>query len=267
MPVSINNTTLTFNDATTQTTSAVTSISVGTGISTTGGKTPTLTNTGVTSIAAGTGISVSGATGAVTVSSSVTSGQIQTSLATRAAAFNSSGTPLVFNSTGNLTWTAPTGVTRVKVTAIGGGTGINNFGTPNGSGGVGIGVYTVVPGTAYAVTVGAAGAGLTGTSGVPSGGSSSFGSLLTATGGIGGTGGGNGSATLANIINGNATSVRPFGGNSPSTTAGGRSATYDWTISSPGTFGDQTNPYTAPGGNNTGDNYSVSGVVLIEYVG
>jgi hypothetical protein len=74
MPLSMNNTTLTFNDASTQTTSAVTAVNVGTGISSTGGKTPTLTNTGVTSIVAGTGISVSGATGAVTVSSTVTGG-------------------------------------------------------------------------------------------------------------------------------------------------------------------------------------------------
>ena len=69
MPVSINNTTLTFNDASTQTTSAVTAVNVGTGISSTGGKTPTLTNTGVTSIVAGTGITISGGTGAVTVNS------------------------------------------------------------------------------------------------------------------------------------------------------------------------------------------------------
>jgi hypothetical protein len=48
MPVSLNNTQIVFNDATTQTTSGVTSIGTGTGISSTGGKTPTLTNTGVT---------------------------------------------------------------------------------------------------------------------------------------------------------------------------------------------------------------------------
>lgn len=70
MPVSINNTTLTFNDATTQTTSAVTSVSAGTGISVAGGKTPTVTNTGVTSVTAGTGISVSASTGGVTISAS-----------------------------------------------------------------------------------------------------------------------------------------------------------------------------------------------------
>jgi hypothetical protein len=70
MAITANNTTLTFNDASTQTTSAVTAVNVGTGISSSGGKTPTLTNTGVTSIVAGTGISISGGTGAVTITNS-----------------------------------------------------------------------------------------------------------------------------------------------------------------------------------------------------
>jgi hypothetical protein len=70
MPVSLNNTQVVFNDATTQTTSGVTEVNVGTGISSTGGKTPTLTNTGVTSVAAGSGISVSASTGGVTISAS-----------------------------------------------------------------------------------------------------------------------------------------------------------------------------------------------------
>jgi hypothetical protein len=70
MPVSINNTTLTFNDATTQTTAGVTSVGAGTGISSSGGLTPTIANTGVTSIVAGTGISIDSGTGAVTVTNS-----------------------------------------------------------------------------------------------------------------------------------------------------------------------------------------------------
>lgn len=72
MPITTSGTTITFNDATTQTTSAVTSVSAGTGISVAGGKTPTVTNTGVTSIVAGTGISISGGTGAVTVTNTTT---------------------------------------------------------------------------------------------------------------------------------------------------------------------------------------------------
>jgi len=70
MPVSINNTQVVFNDATTQTTAGVTSVGAGTGISSSGGLTPTIANTGVTSIVAGTGISISGGTGAVTITNS-----------------------------------------------------------------------------------------------------------------------------------------------------------------------------------------------------
>jgi hypothetical protein len=74
MPVSLNNTQVVFNDASTQTTAGVTSVSAGTGISVAGGLTPTVTNTGVTSIVAGTGISISGGTGAVTVTNTVSGG-------------------------------------------------------------------------------------------------------------------------------------------------------------------------------------------------
>jgi hypothetical protein len=77
MAITTSGTTLTFNDATTQTTAPVNtnanvnSVAAGTGISvsaTTGAL--TVTNSGVTSIVAGTGISISGATGAVTVTNS-----------------------------------------------------------------------------------------------------------------------------------------------------------------------------------------------------
>jgi hypothetical protein len=81
MPVSINNTTLTFNDATTQTTSGVTSIGTGTGISSTGGKTPTITNTGVTSVTGAGTVTVSASTGGVTITGTGGSGTV-TSVAT-----------------------------------------------------------------------------------------------------------------------------------------------------------------------------------------
>jgi hypothetical protein len=81
MAITTSGTTLTFNDATTQTTAPVnTNANVtsatavaGTGISitavtTTGAATHTVTNTGVTSAAAGRGVSVSASTGAVTTS-------------------------------------------------------------------------------------------------------------------------------------------------------------------------------------------------------
>jgi hypothetical protein len=81
MAISINNTTLTFNDATTQTTSGVTSVGVSTGLSSTGGKTPTLTNTGVTSLTGAGTVSVSSSTGAITITGTGGSGTV-TSVAT-----------------------------------------------------------------------------------------------------------------------------------------------------------------------------------------
>jgi hypothetical protein len=90
MPVSMNNTQVVFNDATAQTTSGVTSISAGTGISSSGGLTPTITNTGVTSIVAGTGVSISGGTGAVTVNN--TSSVDASQLAKAWVKWNGSGT-------------------------------------------------------------------------------------------------------------------------------------------------------------------------------
>jgi hypothetical protein len=79
MAITTSGTTLTFNDATTQTTAPVNtnanvnSVAAGTGISvsaTTGAL--TVTNAGVTSVAAGTGISVSGSTGGVTITNTTT---------------------------------------------------------------------------------------------------------------------------------------------------------------------------------------------------
>jgi hypothetical protein len=81
MPVSLNNTQIVFNDATTQTTSGVTAVNVSTGISSTGGKTPTLTNTGVTSLTGAGTVSLSGSTGAITITGTGGSGTV-TSVAT-----------------------------------------------------------------------------------------------------------------------------------------------------------------------------------------
>lgn len=108
-------------------------------------------------------------------------------------------TVTTFNADG--TWTCPDGVTSVKVEAWGAGGGgggaaaSSNF--YSGGGGAG-GNYArnsnmvVVPGTTYAIKVGASGAaGLTTTAGVPggNGGTSSFGTFLYASGGSGGYGG------------------------------------------------------------------------------
>lgn len=99
---------------------------------------------------------------------------------------------------GATTWTAPSGVTRVKVICIGGGGGggsYNTFTSQNGGnggwGGIAIGIYTVTPGTGYVATVGAGGAGTnTSPNNGAAGATSSLGSLLSATGGGGGAYGG-----------------------------------------------------------------------------
>ena len=279
MAITTSGTSITFNDATTQTTAPVNtnanvnSVSAGTGISvsaTTGAL--TVTNSGVTSVAAGTGISVSASTGGVTISSSSGTPNLQFSLALYGSAVNSNGTPLVWNSNGNLTFTPPTGVTRVKLFVIaGGGGGAGNNcggGQSGGYGGAGVGIYTVTPGTGYTVTVGVGGASqVAPSSGSGSaGGSSSFGSLLTATGGGGGifgsADGANGSAALANIRNSNALGttfdkmVSPWAGQNASAGTGTTSQTV-WSVGSrwtPGSYGVATSG-------------AAGGLVYIEYVG
>ena len=84
------------------------------------------------------------------------------------------------------TWTAPTGVTKVRATVIGGGSG-SYLGDGGTAGGVAIGTYTVSAGTAYTITVGAGGAANA------NGGTSSFASFCSATGGASGGAAGTGS--------------------------------------------------------------------------
>jgi len=111
MAITANNTTLTFNDATTQTTSGVTSVSAGTGISVAGGKTPTVTNTGVTSVTGAGTVSVSASTGGVTITGTGGSGTV-TSVATgnglSGGTITSTGTLAIacpgFNTVGSYIW-------------------------------------------------------------------------------------------------------------------------------------------------------------------
>ena len=85
------------------------------------------------------------------------------------------------------TWTRPAGCVRVRVRLVGGGGGGSTPGADNSGGGAGAGGYserlisTAVTGSSQTVTVGAGGA----AEGV--GGTTSFGSLLSATGGTGAT--------------------------------------------------------------------------------
>tara|TARA_R110002126_G_scaffold224033_1_gene368952 strand:+ start:58 stop:813 length:756 start_codon:yes stop_codon:yes gene_type:complete len=97
----------------------------------------------------------------------------------------------VFTTSG--TWTKPTDVTKVRVIVTGGGGSSYGTGSYTGSGGAGgtaIKIIDVTAISSVAVTVGAAGS--------PTGGTSSFGSHCSATGGgqsNGNTGGGGGTAS------------------------------------------------------------------------
>lgn len=97
--------------------------------------------------------------------------------------------------TSNGTFVVPTGITKLKVTCIGGGGGggdLSGSGLAGAGGGGAIAYLTVVPADSYAVVIGAGGA-----SGAP-GGTTSFGTDCIATGG--GAGGNGGIGTAGDIL-------------------------------------------------------------------
>ena len=98
----------------------------------------------------------------------------------------------VYTTAGSHTWTKPTGITKIKVFVTGGGGGgmsgpsNDNPGSSGGGGGTAIKIIDVTSISSVAVTVGAGGAGNSTSSGVRygnGGGTSSFGSHCSATGG------------------------------------------------------------------------------------
>lgn len=127
--------------------------------------------------------------------------------------------------TANGSFTVPPGVTQIWISGCGGGGG--GGGNPNilansvrsGGGGGGAGKaavrqpFSVTPGTVYAITVGAGGAG--GTPSVPggvSGGSTSIGALLTLSGGTGGGTGTQAATSAASTAGGTPGPGFPSGG-------------------------------------------------------
>jgi hypothetical protein len=173
------------------------------------------------------------------------------------------------------TWTAPAGVTQVKLVVVGGGgggggynsTGGTNDGGNGGSAGVAVGNVTVVPGTAYTVTVGAGGAGGVTNANGTAGSTSSFGALMSATGGgaglTNGTIGANGAGTSGTTRNTNTsvTTLTPFGG-ANSRAPGSGAATVAWAINSAngaGAFGSGGTSVAAAAG-------AVNGIVYVEWV-
>lgn len=233
--------------------------------------------TGLGAAQGGTGITSVGTSGNVLTSNG-------TAWVSQAAASGYAGPGAqVFTSNG--TFTIPSGITKLKVTIVGGGGGSGRGnGAPSGGGGGGgtaIKYLTsLTPGNTISVTVGSGGAGRSGSAGTgTTGGTSSIASgtqtitTVSATGGVGGSGSNNvglggagGSASNGDAnINGsgghqslyNATDVAFVPGNGGSSTLGG-----------------------GPPGNGTGTNYGGggagvdgnlngasggAGIVIIEY--
>lgn len=189
-----------------------------------------------------------------------------------------------FTSAGAQTWVCPAGVTRAKVTVIGGGGagggsgGATGAGGGGGAGGTAVKWFTdLVPGTTYNLTVGAAGgnSSFTGPSATPTGngGATGGGNAAVAAGGTGGTatggdinisgagGGGGLLITATGGVSGNGGSG-PFGG-------GGRGVAI--ATSSQNNGGNGVGPGSGGGGgaSNSGSGSSggtgAVGAVIIEY--
>lgn len=88
-----------------------------------------------------------------------------------------------FTSTG--TYTAPAGTTRVMVQVLGGGGGSAGYGESGGGGGFAEGIFQLAAGTSVSVTIGSGGSGVTYYAVAGQGGTTSFGSYISATGGQG----------------------------------------------------------------------------------
>jgi len=131
----------------------------------------------------GTGLSTIGANNTVLTSN----GTAASWVAASAAQYQSQ----LFATSGS--WTCPAGVTRAKITVFGGGGGgsASGCGSDGGCGGAGWNYFTVTPGTTYTVTIGNGGAGSISGNGT-TGTTTSFGALISATGGTGATPGNNG---------------------------------------------------------------------------
>jgi hypothetical protein len=176
-------------------------------------------------------------------------------------------TNVVNKGSGSYTWTAPTNVTKVLVQVWGGGGGGTNFdcsvdnqcGSGGGGGGYAESIISVTPGTSYNITVGAGSAGIgTGFPNPTSNGqSSSFGSLVSATGG---TSAGSGGMGVGQIVINGAAGTGFSGGSSPNGGDGNGGASVPSGISYVGSVQSGTVPgggvYGGVGGN---------GRVIIEY--
>ena len=121
--------------------------------------------------------------GSVTLQAPAVAGSTVITLPATSGTLSTSGgfsNLVVFQTSGS--WTVPSGITKCKVTVIGGGAGGGGTGSAGGgAGGCAIKICTVTPGASVTITIGAGGA--TGSSGAVTGGTSSFGAFCSATGG------------------------------------------------------------------------------------
>jgi hypothetical protein len=235
----------------------------GTGAASLTGNSVTITNAGgtaLTTVAAGTSGNVLTSDGTTWISQAATGGQLQTEL------FTAPGT-----------WTKPASCTQVKVTVVGGGGAGGGSSVYNGGVG-GFGIAMVPVSAPVSITVGAGGAGSPSTTGA-SGGTSSFGPAVSATGGTGSTPGAFGTPGVGTVSVGTALRVNVvntinysgsnvynssglfFGGARPG--GPGRNAATTYSSSSPENAGG-TGIGAPSAANRAG---ATSGAILVEYVG
>lgn len=166
--------------------------------------------------------------------------------------------------TTSTTWTAPTGVSSIKLLVVaGGGSGGFTAGGGGGAGGVRYSVANVTAGTTYTITVGAGGSKPTvdGSNGNPGANSTVTGSgftTVTATGGgygahgstgsagYGGDGGSGGGAGYYNATSGTSTGGNAVNGNGVEGWYGGNSESVDFAV-----YGSNY-PFVAGGGGGAG---------------
>lgn len=222
--------------------------------------------TGASTLAANN-LLVGNGTSAVQTIAPGPSGEVLTSTGSTWA---SSSAPLnvpnwqIFTSSG--TFVVPAGITRVKVTVTGGGGGGLSW-AGGGGGGTAIKIITgLVPGASIAVTVGSGGTGVAPTANT--GGTSSFGSYCSATGGAGasadivGGAGGVGVNGDLNLTGGGASGLGTVSGLGNNFGGGGSSFWGGGAPASQGTARAAGN-YGGGGSGNLGN--GSAGVVVVEY--
>jgi hypothetical protein len=145
-----------------------------------------------------------------------TNGVTTTNTGTNGTTQTGSQQIIVFSSPGTIIWTVPSEVSQITVEAWGGGGGgaagtFSSGGGGGGGGGYGEGTFNVTSGAVYAVVVGSGSYGS-----YSNGGSSSFGSLVTSTGGSdgGSSGGSGGTSIVDSSAQSPMTSTGMAGGNS-----------------------------------------------------